>query len=131
MSRWWILSAVILALAGPVRADTAKEAVSALEAEWSKGNGSFTKEYWKYCGDLAAKHGVALIPPILEKAKGWKGEEGLVYVPAVVQIPATEAKPVLERYQKSGSQVEKIWASEFLTEIESYQAAIRDRREYQ
>ncbi len=101
-----------------IHAETPDEAIIRLETEWSKGSGSFTKEFWKFSSVLGRKHGTAVIAPIMERSKKWKDEEGLIYVPVLALLPRDETVKILEGYKKGNEEKQKVWVKEFLTEFE-------------
>lgn len=98
--------------------ETPKDGVARLEAAWKKGTGSFTWDFWLVSGSIAEKHGVTLIPIVMERSKAWQGEEGLIYVPMLALLPRDEAIKTLKEYQEGKDEQLAMWAGEFLTEFD-------------
>ena len=109
---------VFLAMSAMSAEETPKDGVARLEATWTKGNGSFTWDYWLVSGSIAEKHGLALIPIVMERSKTWKGEEGLIYVPMLALLPRDESTKALKIYQEGKDERLAMWAGEFLTEFD-------------
>lgn len=69
---------------------------------------------------FAQVHGIAIIDPIMEKSKFWKGEEPLLYMPIVLALPLDDAIKKFGEYMKSEDKRQKLYAREFLVEIEMH-----------
>ena len=100
-------------------AETAEAAIVQLEKDLAKGGGAITDSVWKISKDLGKKHGTALVAPIMERAKKWKGEEGLAFVPMLALLPRKETVKILERYKAGKDESQKLAAEEFLGEFET------------
>ncbi len=61
-----------------------------------------------------------LIPLILQKSDKWEGEEGLLYMPIVLNLPLEDAIAAFTGYTKGTDEKKALWAREFLIEIETY-----------
>jgi hypothetical protein len=72
---------------------------------------------------VAFRHQIALIPLILDKSNEWEGEEGLLYMPIVLNLPLDDAIKEFQKYLKGPDKEKALWAREFLIEIEAYLAA--------
>lgn len=73
--------------------------------------------------EVAFRHQIALIPLILDKSNEWEGEEGLLYMPIVLNLPLDDAIKEFQKYLKGPDKEKALWAREFLIEIEAYLAA--------
>jgi hypothetical protein len=101
-------------------AETPTQAVDRIWNAWSVHDpkqGNFPPAFWKLSRRIAREQGLAVIPPIMARAKSWEGEEGLIFAMVMVSLPADKTIPVLEKYEKNGKPWEQQAASDFLAEI--------------
>lgn len=98
--------------------ESPKEGIDRMEAAWEKGRWAFSWDYWLLSGSIAEKHGLALIPLVMERSKEWNGEEGLIYLPMLALLPRDKTVKVLKKYQEGGNEHFALWSGEFLTEFE-------------
>lgn len=99
-------------------AETAEEGVKWLESAWRSGNG-FGDDFARVSKEIADRHGIAVIAPVMARSKTWKGEEGIIYALMIAFLPREEAVRELKRYQKREGSLEAIWAGEYITEFEA------------
>ncbi len=117
MKAFSIFFGVLLALSPVVSAELPEQGIVSVEKKWEEGNGEFTWDFWLLSGEVAKKHGVALIPLVMEKSKEWKGEEALIYVPLLALLPRDKTLEKLKEYQSGSDESLKLWATEFITEF--------------
>ena len=113
----------LIAVAPASRAETPKEAVDRVWNAYAhldphRGSDNFPREFWKLSRQVARDQGLAVIPPIMTRAKTWEGEEGLIFVMLMVSLPKDKTVPILEKYKKEGQSWEKQAATDFLIEIQ-------------
>lgn len=75
--------------------------------------------------EIVQKHGVALIPLILDRSVQWKGEEGLFYMPLIIEMPVEPAIEALRKGTRDPDPKKALWSREFLTELEDYLGDMR------
>ncbi len=102
-------------------AGTAEEGVKRLEIVWAANDsGDIGEEkFIRASKEIADRHGIALITPVMKRAKEWKGEEGLIYALMIALLPREDATRELKKYQQKEGTPEAIWAGEYLTEFEA------------
>ncbi len=113
----------LMAISVPSRAETPKEAVdrvwNAYLADMGKNNAAiFEKNYLLLSRDVAREQRVAVLEPIMLRAKDWKSEECLIFVPLVCFLPRDQSTALLNRYKKEGKPWEQQAATDFLIEFD-------------
>ena len=107
---------------GCAKAETPDAAVAhvwkAFFAQPDRGD-NFSPAFWKYSKSIAREQGVTVIPAILARAKSWKSEEVLVFVPLVSYLPRERAVPMLEKAKATGTPSEVQGATDLLIELKS------------
>jgi hypothetical protein len=81
-------------------------------------NEIFAKNFLLLSRDVAKEQGSAVLAPIMLRAKAWKDEECLIFVPLVCFLPRDQATLLLNRYRGHGKPWEQQAATDFLTEFE-------------
>jgi len=102
-------------------AETAAEALARFDRVSAKTENPLHKDLFTGIGrEIAYRHQTRLIPLILQKSDQWKGEEGLLYLPIVLNLPLEDAMVAFTGYTKGSDEKKALWAREFLIEIEAY-----------
>jgi hypothetical protein len=125
-ARATIVSFVVFALLpvlGLLRAETPREAVDRvwdgfMHLDPNRGSNNFPREFWKLSKAVAREQGVAVLPPIMARARDWKDEEVLIFVPLVDLLPREQAIKVLNHYKNKGKPWERQAADDFLSEFD-------------
>lgn len=119
----WLLLTIGFLLGCPPRAhcETAEESLKAYESKiFSKGYAFVNEEISALSKKIAQKYGVNIIEPILDRSKSWKGEEPLIYMGIIMNLPPHQAISELEKYLSSKNREKALLAREFLIEMEAY-----------
>jgi len=114
----WSLLIVVLLFGCPPfgKCETPEESLQIYEKAAKR-----TEQEISTAGKQAAhKQGIAIIPAILDRSQSWKGEEGLLYMAIILNIPPHETISELEKVLVSKDRHRALWAREFLVEIEMY-----------
>lgn len=102
-------------------AETPSEALTRFDDVSSITESSQRGELFTGIGrEIAFRHQKTLIPLILDKSEKWEGEEGLLYLPIVLNLPLDESIEDFQHYLKGPDERKALWAREFLIEIEAY-----------
>ena len=96
-----------------IRRETPEQALVLVERAWTGGTGSFTPEFLGICSNVANRHGTKILSPIMEKSRGWTGEEGILYMPIIVHLPKEEVIGILSQFDVSQNEQQRVWAHEF------------------
>jgi len=119
-----LIAVVLLSMVGPCAtlfAETPSEALARYDGVSVKTDSPLREELFTGIGrEVAFRYQTALIPLILDKSIGWEGEEGLLYMPIVLNLPLDDAIEELQKYLKGTDKKKALWAREFLIEIEAY-----------
>jgi len=108
-----------LAAAAPAFGESAEQAIVRLEKHWiEKGDGTFSDDFWHVAVAIADQQGTRVIKLIMRRSRHWKGEEGLIYVPLLACLPRDETIAILKKYQGSKHEMERLFAEEFLVELD-------------
>jgi hypothetical protein len=125
----------LFAMMAVARAETPKEAVDRvwngyMHLDPNRGSNNFPLEFWKLSKAIAREQGVAVIAPIMARAKDWKDEEALIFVPLVVLLPRDQATKALNHYKNDGKPWERQAADDFLSEFDmsDTQEAVKEAR---
>ncbi len=106
-----------------LRAESPTESVDRLWNVWQEHHEedpkTFNPKYVQFSHDVAEVQGVAIIDPIMKRAKDWKSDEVLVFVAAVAFLPPDSSHPILARYGRLGKPWERKCALDLLTELEA------------
>jgi hypothetical protein len=122
-----LLSIVALPL---VRAgeETAAQALARYEAVRLDPKSPQTDAFAMKLGHaIVARHGVALIPLVLDRSKVRGAEEFLLYTPIVLNLPVEDAIGELAKYAKGPDARRAFWARELLIEMETWLGEQRER----
>jgi hypothetical protein len=68
---------------------------------------------------VAAERGPGIIRAVMERSRNWSDNEGLIFVPLLASLPRNDSLRILNRYEKSKVESDRLWAGEFLTELDS------------
>lgn len=91
-----------------------------IEDEWKK-RGKFDKLFHAVSREVADQYGTAILPALMERSEKWEGEECLIFVPLVVQLPAEDAWGRLASdYLNSDMRKHRIYARDFMVEIKHH-----------
>jgi hypothetical protein len=119
-----LIAVVLLSMGGPVAnifAETPSEALARFDGVSAKTDNPLRGNLFTGVGrEIAFRYQNALIPLILDKSEKWEGEEGLLYLPIVLNLPLDESIKEFQRYLKGPDKRKALWAREFLIEIEAY-----------
>jgi hypothetical protein len=111
-------------LPSPTWAETSSEALARFDSISAKTDNPLRQDLFTGIGrEIAFRHQTALIPLILDKASGWEGEEGLLYMPIVLNLPLDDSIDEFQKYLDGKDEKKALWAREFLIEIEAYLAS--------
>ena len=73
---------------------------------------------WRESKRVADRTGPEIVTAVLQRARKWEGEEGLLFVPLVALLPRGLTVKLLRQYQRSPHELERVWAGEFITEFD-------------
>lgn len=79
----------------------------------------FGVQFWRESKKVADEAGPRLIHAVMNRSGGWHGEEGLVFVPVIALLPRKPAARLLREYSHSSEKSKRIWAREYLEEIDA------------
>jgi hypothetical protein len=119
-----LLVATLFCLPAMVRGETPTQAVDRVwnvyvsSSVGKTDNEIFAKDFLLLSRDVAKEQGIAVLAPIMVRAKAWKDEECLIFVPLVCFLPRDQATLLLHRYRRQGKPWEQQAATDFLTEFE-------------
>jgi hypothetical protein len=77
----------------------------------------FGEKFWLESKHVADQIGPRVIYAIMEQSKKWRDEEGLVFVPVVALLPRKLTEEILRDYERSPAKPQRVWAHEFLIEL--------------
>lgn len=84
----------------------------------AKAGDQFGADFWKASKILADSEGPAIVHAVMEQAKGWTGEEEMLYWPLMALLPRNETVKLLERYKRSNNKKQQVAAEEILGSFE-------------
>jgi len=79
----------------------------------------FGEQFWAESKRVADRTGPGIVHAIMERSKQWRNEEGLVFVPLVALLPRKPTLELLQYYEGSSQKSHRVWAHEFLIELDS------------
>jgi hypothetical protein len=79
----------------------------------------FDAQFWRASRRAAEERGPEVIHAIMLRARTWRGEEGLVFVPLVALLPRDATRKILNEYGRSKRKSDRLYAREFQTELDS------------
>ena len=77
------------------------------------------ERFWRESARLARRTGPEIIHAVLLRGRGWREEEGLVFVPLMAFLPRAAATKLLRQYQRSPRASDRLYAHEFLIELDA------------
>jgi hypothetical protein len=111
-----------------VRAETSAHALARYETVRLGRETWQNDRLWMKIGhDIAARHGTALIPLILERSCKWENDEFLLFTPIILNLPLDDAITELARFAKGADERKALWAREYLIELETYLGESREK----
>ena len=125
-----LLLATITAASAPPPKDTARRYATTLDhlERFCSQTDCFSDEkFWRESARVARQTAPDIIHAIMLRSPKWRAEEGLLYVPLVAFLPRGDTMKLLRDYLRSTNEFERIWAREFITELDmpDTQKAIR------
>ena len=117
------LVTIAIACAQPqaVAPDVAKRYARQLDhiERYCRQRGCFSDEhFWRESARVARRLPADVNHAIMLRSRKWDGEDGLMYVPLVAFLPRTATMQLLREYEHSRRERERIWAREFIIELE-------------
>ena len=76
------------------------------------------ERFWRESARVARQASPEIVHAIMLRSRKWRDEEGLLYVPLVAFLPRRPTMKILRHYQRSAWEMERIWAGEFITELD-------------
>jgi hypothetical protein len=134
ITRFLLLMCVVLACGvKPLRAETPTQAVDRVYQTflvlYPKGTENASNELLAVSRKVANVQGVAVITPIMVRAKGWtekdwKNNTVLVFANLIACLPPNKAIPILQQLRKNGGRSEGRCATDLLYIIRDYQDSL-------
>jgi len=83
------------------------------------------EKLWRESKAIADRTGPQIIHAVMYRARRWHGEEGLMFVPLIDLLPRGDTVKILKHYEQSTRESDRLYAHEFLIELEA-----RDTKEF-
>ena len=93
----------------------------------ARAGDQFGDRFWRESKRVADRNGPDIIAALMLRARKWRGEEGMIFIPLINLLPRDRATAILRAYKRSGREPDAQWADEFITEFsdEDVQESVR------